>query len=88
MDLPTEVSGGFTRVCGDCGHIWATDVHPLNDSEPEACPECGHTNGEGEETYDWSICPGCGREGISKQTPPVETFPGQRYCSVTCAGMI
>lgn len=75
--------GGYTRVCGDCGHTWF--VQGFNGDEP--CPECGHVNEEGEDTFDWGTCLGCGTS-VSASNPPVEGFPGQRYCSAECGGLV
>lgn len=85
LDTPTVV--GFTRICENCGYAWATDTHPYSDDAPKPCPECGRGPPEGDKVYDWSICPGCGKDGIPKRNAPVEVFPGQRYCSARCAGL-
>lgn len=86
--LDRGIDGGYTRVCANCESKWATNLSPVADEAPGPCPECGYTNAEGEQTYDWSTCPGCGKENISKRNAPVSGFPGQRYCSAKCAGVI
>lgn len=85
---PWGATGGFTRVCPSCDHTWGSDRHPTSDDAPGPCPECGYGPAEGETIYDWSTCPGCGKTGIPKRNPPAEAFPGQRYCSARCAGLV